>query len=143
MLNPCRIFGYLRSSAAGQKNAAEFPNMSRLFLIVLMASVGAMSAAAAQPTGRDIVKKMHDRYAGKWYPSFTFGQTTYTIFDSLHFDLSKGHEDGWKGKPVYVIGADKGEDSGKLAQVETYHDYKTGVSLEDRIFDPGKLGRSH
>ena len=27
---------------------------------------------------------------------------------SLGYDLNKFHEDSWKGKDVYVIGADKG-----------------------------------
>jgi hypothetical protein len=221
-------------------------------------------------SGRDIVKKMHDRYAGKWYRSFTFSQTTemyrndslratqtwyefirfpdrfrmdfgsadsgnaaifrgdscyrfrngklqsttinhteglvfllggmyfyslaqtFTIFDSLHFDLGKAHENTWKGRPVYVIGANKGEDdinqlwvdksdlypvrmikmngnsrlealiedwkaveggwletrcsfylNRKLIQVETYHDYKANIPLEDRIFDPANLARTH
>jgi outer membrane lipoprotein-sorting protein len=243
--------------------------MSRLFLIGVLAVLGA-SVATAQPTGKEIVKKMHDRYSGKWYRSFTFNQTTevyrndslrttqtwyefirfperfrmdfgpadsgnvaifrrdscyrfrngklrsttinnneglifllggmffyrlekvYTIFDSLHYHLQKGYEDVWKGRPVYVIGANKGETgdnqlwvdkenlypvrllkadaetrlealfedwkpmnggwletkcsfyvNGKLAQVETYHDYKVNVALDDRIFDPGNLIRSH
>ena len=33
-------------------------------------------SAALPPSGRDIIQKMHDRYAGKWYHSFTFTQTT-------------------------------------------------------------------
>lgn len=244
--------------------------MSRLFLIIVLASTNVL-AASAQPTGRDIVKKMHDRYAGKWYGTFQFAQTTevyrndslqrtqiwheyirfperfrmdfgaidsgnaaifrrdscyrfragilqsttinnneglifllggmyfypldqaYKIFDSLHYDLQKGHEDSWQGHRVYVIGANKTEDAinqlwidkedlypvrmikidprsklearfenwlpmsgggwletkcsfyvnGKLAQVETYHDYKTNVFLDDRIFDPTNLIRPH
>jgi len=247
---------------------AKLPNMSRFFLTVLLAAFA--TAAIAQPTGREIVKKMHARYAGKWYRSFTFSQTTEVyrndslrstqtwyefirfperfrmdfgsadsgnaaifrrdscyrfrngklrsttinnneglifllggmffyplgqtekIFDSLHYDLSKGHEDVWKGRPVYVIGAGKGDTgtnqlwvdkenlypvrmlktdpqthlealfedwkpmgggwletkcsfffNGKLAQVETYHDYKTNVALDDRIFDPSNLARTH
>jgi outer membrane lipoprotein-sorting protein len=242
--------------------------MSRFFLIALLAAFG--TSSIAQPTGKEIVKKMHDRYAGKWYHSFTFNQTTEVyrndslrstqtwyefirfperfrmdfgsadsgnaaifrrdscyrfrngklrsttinnneglifllggmffypleqvdkIFDSLRYDLAKGHEDVWKGRPVYVIGAGKGEDNanqlwvdkeflypvrmlkmspqsrlealfedwkpmdggwletkcsfyvnGKLAQVETYHDYKTNITLDDRLFDPASLVRSH
>ena len=238
--------------------------MSRIFLIALLFGL------ASPPSGKDIVKMMHHRYAGKWYHSFTFNQTTevyrndslkstqtwyefirfpdrfrmdfgpadsgnaaifrgdscyrfrsgklrsttinnneglifllggmffysldqtYTIFDSLHYDLGKGHEDTWKGRPVYVIGAAKGEDgisqlwidkedlylvrmikvdgpqkmealfenwkpfdggwletkctfyiNGKLAQVETYHDYKTNVNFGDALFDPSALNRSH
>jgi hypothetical protein len=229
--------------------------MSKLFLISFL--------FLHPPTGRDIIKMMHDRYTGKWYHSFTFNQTTemyrndslratqtwyeairfpdrfrmdfgeadsgnavifrgdsayrfhngrirsttisnneglifllggiffypldqtYTILDSLHYDVNKVHEDNWKGRPVYVIGAAKGEDevnqlwfdkeylylvrmikvdgkqkmegvfedykplgggfcetkctfyiNGRLAQVETYHDCKGDVSLDDRIFDP-------
>ena len=137
---------------------------------------------------RDILKKMHDRYAGKWYKTFSFNQTTevyhndslkrtetwyenikfpndfridfgspdsgntvifkndssyffrngkrtgvrpdendlvfllggmyFYSFDevitkmkSLGYNLDKSHEDTWKGKGVYVIGAGKGEDS--------------------------------
>lgn len=242
--------------------------MCRFFLIALLAALS--TATVAQSTGKDIVKMMHDRYAGKWYRSFTFSQSTEvyrndslrstqtwyefirfperfrmdfgsadsgnaaifrrdscyrfrngklrsttinnneglifllggmffypldqteTIFDSLHYDLQKGHEDVWKGHSVYVIGAAKGEDNanqlwvdkenlypvrmikidpqarlealfeewkpmdggwletkcsfyinGKLAQVETYHDYKTNITLDDRLFDPANLVRSH
>ena len=31
-------------------------------------------------------------------------------FKALHYDLSKFHSSTWKGKPVYVIGADKDDD---------------------------------
>jgi hypothetical protein len=31
-------------------------------------------------------------------------------FKDLHYDLSKFHADTWKGKPVYVIGADKADE---------------------------------
>ena len=31
-------------------------------------------------------------------------------FKSLNYDLTKFHEDTWKGKPVYVIGADKADE---------------------------------
>jgi len=75
--------------------------MSRIFLICLLsaatsaipaaatpiaaAAPAAAAPAAATPTpasqltppsGRAIVKQMHDRYSGKWYQSFTFVQTT-------------------------------------------------------------------
>ena len=33
-----------------------------------------------------------------------------THFKNLHYDLSKFHTDTWKGKPVYVIGADKADE---------------------------------
>jgi hypothetical protein len=148
--------------------------------------------AVNPPSGKDIVKKMHDRYAGKWYRSFTFNQTTefyrndtlrgsqvwyeairfpdrfrmdfgeadsanaaifrgdssyrfrngklrsstinnneglifllggmffypldqtMRMMSDLHYDLSKMHEDTWKGKPVYVIGAAAGENTNQL-----------------------------
>lgn len=137
---------------------------------------------------RDVLKKMHDRYSGKWYKTFSFNQTTemyrndslkrtetwyenikfpndfridfgnpdsgnavifkndssyvfrngtfagvrldendlvfllggmyfypfeevLTNMKSLGYDLNKFHEDTWKGKSDYVIGAGKGEDS--------------------------------
>jgi hypothetical protein len=170
--------------------------MSRIFLIALL--FAATAFRQAPPSGRDIVKKMHDRYNGKWYRTFTFNQTTevyrndtlkststwyefirfpdrfrmdfgpahppdrkrasglracpasaifrgdscyrfknfqlrsttinnneglifllggmfsypldqtYSILDSLHYDLSKAREDTWKDRPVYVIGAEGG-----------------------------------
>lgn len=43
--------------------------MSRIFLIFLL-------SVNLPPSGHDIVKKMYDRYAGKWYQTFTFTQTT-------------------------------------------------------------------
>ena len=137
--------------------------------------------------GESYLKKMHDRYHGKWYQDFTFDQDTKMYnndtlkktqlwHEAMHFpdlfridfgpkdsasavifrsdsayrfqngklksvrfyendllyllggmyyhpfnevvekirhfgyDLAKGHEDNWKGKKVYVIGADKGEE---------------------------------
>lgn len=142
----------------------------------------------APPGSKQVLKKMHERYAGKWYKTFTFNQTTeiysndslkrseiwyenikfpndfridfgnpdsgnavifkndssyffrrgqsvnvrpdendlvfllggmyfykfdevITKMKSLGYDLDKFHEDTWKGKGVYVIGATKGEDS--------------------------------
>jgi hypothetical protein len=242
--------------------------MSRIFLIFLLSAAlhhsGAPSPFPLPPSGRDIVKKMHDRYAGKWYHTLTFTQTTemyrndslrgtqtwhefirfpdrfrmdfgaadsgnavifrgdsayryrngqlrsvtinnneglifllggiyfyrleqtcQILSDSLHFDLTQTREDNWKGHPVYVIGkeganqlwidqqnlclvrmikADNQMDArfedwqpfgggycetkcqfyikGKLIQTEIYHECKTDITLEDRIFDPSKLSRS-
>jgi hypothetical protein len=41
----------------------------------------ALSAGAQATTGRAVLQKMHDAYAGKWYRSLTFVQRT-TTFDS-------------------------------------------------------------
>lgn len=169
-------------------------------------------------TGRDIIKKMHDRYTGKWYHSFTFNQTTefyqndslrrtqtwweairfpdrfridfgeadsgnavifrgdsaynfrngklrssrinkddltfllgglyFYTFDSackkltsLHYDLTRAHEDTWQGKPVYVVGAGKGEEKVNqlwidqknlyLVRMLTYEDNRK----EEALFD--------
>jgi hypothetical protein len=41
--------------------------------------------------------------------SNTFDQVL-AHFKTLNYDLSKFHADTWKGKPVYVIGADKDGD---------------------------------
>jgi hypothetical protein len=243
--------------------------MSRIFLISLLFGLSSFRPtpqAATPPTGRDIVKKMHDRYAGHWYHSFTFTQTTqqyrndslkktqtwyefirfpdrfrmdfgdadsgnavifrgdsayrfknfqlgsayinnneglifllggmffypldqtYTILDSLGYDLTKAREDTWQDRPVFVVGAEAGSqlwidkerlylvrmikvhpyqkmdarfdgyqpfDGGwsetkcsfyindKLTQVETYHNCTANATLDDRIFDPGTLVRSH
>lgn len=161
------------------------------FLILFFAG-----SAVVSPRSKDVLKKMHDRYAGKWYKTFSFNQTTEVyrndslkksetwyenikfpndfridfgnpdsgnavIFknDSSYFfqngqvaqakpyeddllfllggmyfyrfdevtakmklfgyDLDKFHEDAWKGKAVYVIGAGKGEDSINQLWVET------------------------
>lgn len=139
-------------------------------------------------SSRDLLKAMHDRYAGKWYKTFSFNQTTEVFksdtlkqtetwyehvqfpanfridfgnpdsgnavifkndsvyifrnakhagtrpdkndltfllgglyfysfddvidkFKLLGYDLDKFHKDNWKGQPVYVIGAGKGEES--------------------------------
>jgi hypothetical protein len=48
--------------------------------LVLSAGI-AFSAAAQGTTGRAVLQKMHDAYAGKWYTSLTFVQRT-TTFDS-------------------------------------------------------------
>lgn len=146
------------------------------------------SAIKPQTTGKEVLKKMHDRYAGKWYKTLFFNQTTeiykndslrrseiwyehiqfpqnfridfgspdsgnavifkndssyvfrnskkvrtsyypndllfllggmyfYPLEKSISkmatfgFDPGKFHEDIWKGKKVYVIGAAKNEDS--------------------------------
>ncbi|HET6253585.1 MAG TPA: hypothetical protein VFE32_05905 [Puia sp.] len=53
--------------------------MSRILLMVLLSAAfhsGSSTGAFPPPSGRDIIKKMHDRYAGKWYHSLTFTQTT-------------------------------------------------------------------
>ena len=70
--------------------------MSRIFLIAALLTVmpqGQPAKATAQaapspspatgqappspaPSGRDIIKKMYDQYAGHWYRTFTFDQTT-------------------------------------------------------------------
>ncbi len=148
--------------------------------------------------GRDVLKKMYERYSGKWYKNFSFNQTTesyrrnslvatstwyenikfpndfridfgnpdsgnavifkndssylfrngkrtnvrpdendlvfllggmyfYPIdsvlskMTTLGYDLDKFHEDVWKGKPVYVIGAGKGEDSVNQFWIDKEH----------------------
>ena len=84
-------FSYLRTARPARKIQPPLPKMSRIFLIFLLsAALPAFASpvtsfvpptaspvtSALPPSGRDIVKKMHDRYAGKWYHSFTFTQTT-------------------------------------------------------------------
>ena len=56
--------------------------MTRLSLIALLigiaVAVNIPGTAGAQntPAGREIIARMYHRYAGKWYHSFTFDQTT-------------------------------------------------------------------
>lgn len=146
------------------------------------------TSVVAQSGSKEVLKKMHDRYAGKWYKTFRFNQTTEvyrndslkrseTWYENIKFpgnfridfgnpdsgnavifkndssylfrgarkvsvrpdkddllfllggiyfypfdevtakiklfgyNLDKFHEDTWKEKGVYVIGASKGEDS--------------------------------
>jgi hypothetical protein len=116
---------------------------------------------------------------------YPLDQTCQILSDSLHFDLTQTREDNWQGHSVYVIGkeganqlwidrqnlclvrmikADNQMDArfedwqpfgsgfcetkcdfyvkGKLIQSEIYHECKTDITLEDRIFDPSKLNRS-
>ena len=158
-------------------------NLLISLLILLLAA-----SMVAPPGSKEVLKKMHDRYAGKWYKTLTFNQTTeiyrndslkrsetwyehikfpgdfridfgnpdsgnaaifkndsaylfsgghrvnvrpdendllfllggmyFYQFDevtakmkSLGYNLDKFHEDTWKEKDVYVIGASKDEDS--------------------------------
>jgi hypothetical protein len=69
-------FPYLRILPPVDKNQRQLPSMSKLFLICALIITLPRTGSAIPPSGRDIIKKMHDRYAGKWYRSFTFTQTT-------------------------------------------------------------------
>jgi outer membrane lipoprotein-sorting protein len=160
--------------------------MKKLFVAIIILCVA--SSFINPPGSIEILKKIHDRYAGKWYKTFSFNQTTeiyrndslkrsetwyenikfpydfridfgnpdsgnavifkndssysfiksqkagvrpndddllfllggmyFYPFDevtvkmkSFGYDLDKFHEDIWKGMPVYVIGANKNQDS--------------------------------
>jgi outer membrane lipoprotein-sorting protein len=190
----------------------------------MLATAALLLLTAFRPptTGRDIVKKMHDRYAGKWYRSFTFNQTTefyrndslrgsqtwyeairfpdrfrmdfgeadsgnaaifrgdssyrfrngqlrsatinnneglifllggmyfhpldqtVKMLGDLHYNLDKFHEDTWKGKPVFVIGADKGEEGVNQLWVDQKELYLVrmlkydGARKEEALFDDYK-----
>ncbi len=157
-----------------------------MYIAVAIFSIA--SSFTNPPGSIEILKKMHERYAGKWYKTFSFNQTTemyhndslkrsetwyenikfpgdfridfgnpdsgnavifkndssylfrksqkasvrpdsndllfllgglyFYPFDevttkmkSFGYDLDKFHEDVWKGMQVYVIGAEKNEDS--------------------------------
>jgi hypothetical protein len=220
-------------------------------------------------TGKDVIKEMYGRYAGKWYRHFSFNQTTefyrndslkgtqtwyeaiefpdkfridfgdkdsgnavifkgdssynfkngklravrqndddltfllggmyfYTEdqvmqkLKTLNYNLDKLYEDVYEGKPVWIVGAARGDtgvnqlwidkkdlyllrmikfDGGrkedgffggqqtfgggwsetkcrfyfndKLVQVETYHDCKQDVPMDDAFFDPAVFMRRH
>lgn len=160
--------------------------MKKLFTAIVILCIA--FSFITPPGSIEILKKMHNRYAGKWYKTFSFNQTTeiyrndslkrsetwyenikfpndfridfgnpdsgnavifkndssylfrnsekksvryndddllfllggmyFYPFDevlvkikSFGYDLDKFHEDIWKGMPVYVIGADKNQDS--------------------------------
>jgi hypothetical protein len=88
-------FPYLTIAPPVKKNQPQLPKMSRIFLTcLLLASLTASTAVAtpAPPTGRDIVKKMHDRYTGKWYHSFTFTQTTLRYQNDTALPAQTWHE---------------------------------------------------
>jgi hypothetical protein len=157
----------------------------------LMVPLLLLGTHTAPNSGEDLVRQMHDRYAGKWYHNLTFVQTTTfpdrpaetwyeagtipgklridiapldsmkafmyvgdsaIVFDhgkrvsaqadrnllmTLGFDvygqptettiaqlkaqsvdLSKLHEDTWKGTKVWVVGADKGDTTSNQFWVE-------------------------
>ncbi len=167
-------------------------------LLIAMAAAFIISAMVAPSTGKEVLKKMHDQYAGKWYRTLTFNQTTeiykndslkrfetwyeyvqfpssfrinfgnadsdnavifkndssfvfrnsqkvkqsfyrndllfliggmyFYPFDemlagikSFGFDYNKFHEDVWKGKSVYVIGASNQADTTNQLWIEKEH----------------------
>jgi hypothetical protein len=51
---------------------------------ILLIAFAGLVATGAPPTGQDIVRNMHDRYAGKWYRTLSFVQ----------------HNTGWRGDSV-------------------------------------------
>lgn len=54
--------------------------MSRIFLIAVLAiivqGIPAASIAQTAPSGREVIARMYHRYAGHWYRTFSFNQTT-------------------------------------------------------------------
>lgn len=85
-------------------------------------------------------------------------------FKELHYDLGKSHNDTWKGRPVFVIGANSKEEgifedhvavigggwsetkctfyrNDHLLQVETYHDVTGDTPIDRAIFDPVKISQ--
>lgn len=47
-----------------------------LFLAALLVPAPAGHRADPPPTGQELIARMHDRYAGRWYRTLTFVQTT-------------------------------------------------------------------
>ena len=157
-------------------------------LLLVISAIFSFGFQKQNLDGREIKKKMYDRYSTKWYRTFTFNQTTevyrndtlrhtetwyeavmfpdkfridfgptdsgnaviykgdsvsifrqgklrgvrkddndltfilggmyFMPFDQVlekikgyNYDVTKSHEDMWKGKPVYVVGANMGEDT--------------------------------
>lgn len=50
--------------------------LALLLLAILTPASGPRPAAAAPTTGRELITAMHERYAGKWYRTLSFVQTT-------------------------------------------------------------------
>lgn len=52
-------------------------NLLKFAASLLCGAASALPAQAAKPmTGADVLTRMHDRYAGKWYPTLRFTQKT-------------------------------------------------------------------
>jgi hypothetical protein len=74
----------------------------RIATALACAGAGALPAQAARPVrGAEVLARMHDRYAGKWYPSLTFTQKTtrrgrdgnmteQTWYESIQFERATG-----------------------------------------------------
>jgi hypothetical protein len=62
--------------------------MSRIFLICLLIT----HHPTLPPSGHDIIQKMYNRYAGKWYHSFTFTQTTQRYRNDTMLPAQTWHE---------------------------------------------------
>ena len=181
------------------------------YILSLLTLMVFTSAVKSPVTGKEIFAKMHEKYAGKWYKTFSFSQTTEiykndslvrsetwnehiqfpqkfridfgnrdsgnaVIFkndssyvfrnskkvrtsyypndllfligglyfypldisikklSSFGFDINKFHEDEWKGEKVYVIGAEKKEDSTN----QVWFDKKNYNLLRMIKFDKGQ-----
>ena len=61
-------------------------------------------------------------------------ETTSKVVGAEGYDLSKVHEDTWEGKPVYVVGADKGDLKSQQFWIEKEN------LLFDRVIEPDSNG---
>ena len=50
------------------------PRSRRVFTIAVAVLLVGLAAAAQPRTGQDVVRAMHDKYAGSWYPTVSFVQ---------------------------------------------------------------------
>jgi outer membrane lipoprotein-sorting protein len=77
----------MSGSATGIDQSIMRMGVHMFFALALAATVSVANAshhdspAAALPTGEQILRDMHDHYAGKWYRTMTFVQKT-TVYDS-------------------------------------------------------------
>src|ERR1700744_3452598 len=76
MLRTCRKLSTL-------ENTTSLPKMSRIFLIAALSVIvpvitiaQATPSASPNPSGREIITRMYHQYAGHWFRTFTFNQTT-------------------------------------------------------------------
>jgi len=100
-----------------------YPDLLRIDFDSLKSSAGVIFRHDSTYAFRNkkIVRSTKDEnelifFLGGMY-SMSFDQVL-THFADLHYDLSKFHASTWKGKPVYVVGADKDGDKGNQLWID-------------------------
>ncbi len=112
------------------------PGLALIPTLMLAAAAGTLAAQATPVTGRALLQRMHDRYAGRWFSSLTFVQTT-TIRDSTGHD----HQSTWYEALRYTdrhhteLRIDTGDPSagnGVLYSGDSLHIFRAGKQVAVR-----------